>query len=36
MNWMKKCVGLSTDREKAMSGKLTGLAWKVKEVAPEC
>lgn len=31
-----KCIGLCTDGAKAMSGKLTGLAVKIKKVAPEC
>lgn len=31
-----KCIGLCTDGAKAMSGRLTGLAAKIKEVAPEC
>lgn len=29
-----KCVGLSTDGARAMSGKLTGLVARVKNVAP--
>lgn len=31
-----KCIGLCTDGAKAMTGRLTGLAVKIKEVAPEC
>ncbi|XP_046684915.1 zinc finger BED domain-containing protein 5-like [Homalodisca vitripennis] len=33
INW-SKCVGLTTDGARAMSGKYTGLVGKVKEVAP--
>lgn len=32
----EKCVGICTDGAKAMYGKLTGLAARVKKVAPEC
>lgn len=32
----QKCVGICTDGAKAMYGHLTGLAAKVKKVAPEC
>lgn len=31
-----KCIGLCRDGAKAKSGKLTGLAAKIKKVAPEC
>lgn len=30
------CIGLCTDGERAMSGRLTRLAAKIKEIAPEC
>ncbi|XP_074042881.1 zinc finger BED domain-containing protein 5-like [Leptinotarsa decemlineata] len=33
--WLK-CIGLCADGAEAMSGKLTGLAAKMKGVAPEC
>lgn len=35
ISW-SKCIGLCTDRAKCMSRKLTGLATKIKKVAPEC
>ena len=33
MDWLK-CVGISTDGTRAMSGKLTGLVARIKEIIP--